>query len=110
MEPNLWERRSNLHGAKLINCVLYSTRFFMFDQEKMNNESGLAADILNLLSKQLNFTFETMIPVDGNWGFRRENETSFNGIVGHLQRYMKVLHITLNDLAKLMIALLESTT
>ena len=63
----------------------------MFDQERWDNETGLLADILWALSRKLNFTFNTIVPADGNWGYRKANETEFNGIVGYLQRYNKSL-------------------
>ena len=89
-EPIKWERRKNLQGVHLVNVVMEEARYIWVKEcsnlTKSCDVAGFGYDVLKFLSKSLKFTFETRVPTDLNWGYREENETNFNGIVGMLQR------------------------
>ena len=87
----IWERRKDLQGVEVINCVMNADRQFMFPENSSLSPTGYSYDILSMLSKTLNFSFVTVKPPDMKWGFKEPNETYFNGIVGMLQRYKNII-------------------
>ncbi|XP_053403155.1 glutamate receptor U1-like [Mercenaria mercenaria] len=71
----------------LISTLEYAP--FVF-KKKVNNSyiyEGFCIDLLEELAHKLNFTYTLTEPDDGNWGtITNEEELTFNGLVGQLQR------------------------
>lgn len=82
----MWERRVNLHGAKLINSVLPYKPFVYYDDANFTNMRGFSVEIFKLLSADLNFTMHHISPKDESWGMMDPVTQQFSGILGELQR------------------------
>ncbi|XP_076114569.1 putative glutamate receptor [Mytilus galloprovincialis] len=67
----------------LVNTLPFSP-FVQFNNET-DQYTGITIEILNQLSRDLNFTYEIQPPPDGNWGAEKYNG-SWNGMVGQLQQ------------------------
>jgi hypothetical protein len=83
--PNIWERRANLMGTKLICTTLPFSILTIVQYDDSGNVAtvtGLFKDVLNRLEETLNFTAQTVMSQDGQWG-ALVNE-SWNGMVGML--------------------------
>ncbi len=87
-EPALWERRTNLQGAEIVDSILEWKPFIIMDPEgDFARTTGIHVDMLTELQRALNFTVKKYSPADGQWGFLKEiNETTsvMTGMVGDL--------------------------
>ncbi|XP_050740029.1 glutamate receptor ionotropic, delta-1-like [Eriocheir sinensis] len=71
----------NLMGRRLrINCLKKPTVFLFNDGEQLEDAQGYAADIVQEIKRQLNFT-DILVP---NTGFGAYRNGSWNGMVGDL--------------------------
>ena len=76
--------RSNLQEVKLKNSWFNSTPLVILAQgNDYSNAVGFSVDILNDLQSQLNFTYESVSPQKGKWGWKLKNG-SWSGLVGML--------------------------
>ena len=80
-----WERRKDLRGQHLKISVLPDGLSFTYDMGFVNPR-GMGHDIITILSRILYFTFNYVEPIDGSYGFKENNDTNYNGIIGMLQR------------------------
>ena len=81
-----WERRTNLEGASLINCLTENTWYANFLRDKGGNitgSEGYFPDILFLISDRLNLTVET---TEHSWEMQLLENGSWTGGIGVLQR------------------------
>ena len=86
--PLLWERRSDLMNAELIDTVLeYSVLSKLSKNEEgvILQQSGIYPDIFDILQKKLNFSTRALSPADGLWGSLKDDNVTWNGIVGDLK-------------------------
>ncbi len=82
---SLWERRTDLQGAHVTSSNL-EYRPIMYVAEDKVTVSGLFPDMMSLMAKELNFTFKSQVPRDGNqWGIMDKNG-EWNGLIGELVR------------------------
>ena len=89
-EPNIWERRKNLHGVTLRNGVLSWGWYSQISADNGTGEwvvthiEGIFFDILDQLATHLNFSAAYVRPPDGNWGGIPADGETWTGIVGML--------------------------
>ena len=81
----MWDRRINFGGLNLTMSVLPYLPFMTYE-EGFEKPGGYSHDIVEILSKMLNFTYHFIEPEDQSYGSKEANETMFNGMVGMLQR------------------------
>ena len=79
----LLERRSNLQGRNIILCAL------PFPVTSMSDDGGetfygLSIDIIEALSKAMNFSYSYVLPNDGQWGTQSAKDSTWNGMIGML--------------------------
>ncbi len=79
-EAKKWDRRSDLRGARLTNIIL---PWMALNMMEGNRSEGLYPDLLQFLSKELNFTFENRRPKDGLYG-KEKDGGGWTGIIGEL--------------------------
>ncbi len=87
-QPNVFERRRDLSGVTLRNCVLqWAPVSYVFDKEghDLVETNGLFMNLLDMLRAVMRFRVESQRPADGVWGTRLKNGT-WNGIIGVLTR------------------------
>ena len=88
-EPNMWRRRSNLHGAPVrATCITFPilTPEFHYDSDgNIIGGRGFMIEMLELLQNDVNMTAPLSLTVDGKFGGKTKNG-SYNGMVGMLMR------------------------
>lgn len=88
-EPDMWQRRSNLHGATIrftsINYPVLNTEFIYDNNENIIDAKGYLIDLLNMLKDNCNFTSTITYTIDGKFGGENE-DGSWNGMVGMVKR------------------------
>ena len=57
------------------------------DNGKIILDRGIFADVFRELSRMLNFSYNTIMPPDGEWGAMRDDGT-WSGMVGQLHTKM----------------------
>ena len=79
----LLDRRSNLQGRNIILCALPFPVSTMSDD---GGESfyGFSIDIIETLSKVMNFSYSYTLPNDGQWGAQSAQDGTWNGMIGML--------------------------
>ncbi len=83
--PSVWRRRSDLNGIHLVNVILNWSAFNVYKVNKTGhlvNLDGPMPQILNHLSKVMNFTYATVLPKDCKWGSQSSVNGTWNGLVG----------------------------
>lgn len=84
--PNL---RSDLMGATLVNAALEFPREVYFIKDNQGNiigSTGYLQEILQALQHALNFTVTTITPADGKYGGLEDDNKTWNGLIGLLDR------------------------
>ena len=88
-EPDMWQRRSNLHGATIrFTSLLYpvlNSEFIYDKNENIIDAKGYLIDLLNMLEKNCNFTSNITYSIDGKFGGQND-DGSWNGMVGMVTR------------------------
>ena len=83
-EPKMWQRRSDLMGVDIRNGLKTWTVFNQlgFDAGgKVVSNKGMFADLMDKLSKRLNFTQVMLEPSDGKWGGLEPDGKTWNGLI-----------------------------
>ena len=83
---NRWERRNNLKGATLVNCLLENGIYSDFITDKSGTligSKGYFPDMLFLITYKLNLTVKT---VKSPWTMELMENGSWTGEIGFLQR------------------------
>lgn len=81
-EPIKWERRKNLQGTHWIITSLPDPPYVLdFQSNQLNG--GIYVDIFKAIQNHLNFTYDLILPPDGNFGAMNENGT-WNGMIKSL--------------------------
>ena len=81
--------RSDLMGATLVNAALEFPREVYFIRDNEGNiigSTGYLQEILQALQLALNFTVVTITPSDGKYGGIEEDNITWNGLIGLLDR------------------------
>ncbi len=89
--PNIWRRRSDLNGIRLVNVILDWSTFNVYEVNKTGHPvdlDGPMPQILNHLSKVMNFTYLTVLPKDGKWGSQSSINGTWNGLMGRVAEGM----------------------
>ncbi len=86
--PNIWERRSNLGGVRLLNGVMdwglinkFSSNQSVPIEDRLAEIFGIFPAILNNIAAKLNFTLTNVLPNDGKWGGLEEDGVTWNGLI-----------------------------
>ena len=85
-QPLPWERRTNLGGVTLVNCVRFFGPMVIELKDSDGNlvgSSGLFPSIVQTLGSHLNFTMTTMNSRDNSWGTAHPNGSA-SGIIREL--------------------------
>ena len=87
--PDMWQRRSDLHGATIrftsINYPVLNTEFIYDSNDNIIDAKGYLIDLLNMLKKNCNFTSTIQYTIDGKFGGKNK-DGSWNGMVGMVTR------------------------
>ena len=102
-DSDIWQRRKDLHGNvmrwTMIDYPILSPEF-MYDKDgNIVGGKGYLIDIMNILSKELNFTVALSKSVDDKFG-KKTNNGSYNGMVGMLIRNetdVVAAHLTITE-------------
>ncbi len=65
---------------------------FTFD---LQEPTGIFPDVFHDIQRTFNFSYVVSSSVDGTWGRRRPNSSTFSGLVGQLQRKEADIAITI---------------
>ena len=88
-EPDMWQRRSNLHGATIrftsLQYPVLNSEFIYDKNENIIDAKGYLIDLLNMLEKNCNFTSNITYSIDGKFGGQND-DGSWNGMVGMVTR------------------------
>ncbi|XP_076068797.1 glutamate receptor ionotropic, delta-2-like isoform X2 [Oratosquilla oratoria] len=89
-EAQLEEGRRYLDGRTLTIVTINRPPFVILtmggkEQKEIIGATGFCIEMLKQLSDKYNFTYNLVLPYDGNWGSPMENGT-FNGMVGMVNR------------------------
>jgi hypothetical protein len=87
IHPSIWQRRSDLRGILLHNCVMpyfKYTQVTLNEKEEVIRTTGTLQQVLFRLQEILNFTMVTSVPQDKQWGALLGNNKTWSGLVGML--------------------------
>ena len=85
---NIWERRTDLEGMLIRVATLNFPCLHELHYDKLERSivggSGMFLEPLNIFANKLNFTFELIASIDGQFGAMDDNGT-WNGLIGMLE-------------------------
>ena len=83
IHPILATRNENKVHLKIVTII---ERPFMFEREDLNNKTlkiGLVKDLLDILGRRLDFTYELYLVPDGQYGKLRKDGV-WDGLIGEV--------------------------
>ena len=102
-ESDIWQRRKDLRGSvmrwTMIDYPILSPVFVYDEDGNIKGGKGYLIDIMNILSKELNFTVALSNSIDEKFG-KKTNNGSYNGMVGMLIRNetdVVAAHLTITE-------------
>ncbi len=84
---SMWERRTNLGGAVIVEAYLKFMPFFnvIDDDNETPEVEGFFVDIIDTLARRHNFSLDGGLAPDGKWG-GKDADGAHTGLVGMLER------------------------